>query len=79
MKESSVPYEYSLPDQMLGNPICVRETEIGIKLGDIIVDIIIDYDEIVNMEDLTGLSDDIKFADQFETVPIEKPGPIKSQ
>jgi len=31
------------------------------------------------MEDLTGLSDDIKFADQFETVPIEKPGPIKSQ
>ena len=79
MKESSVPYECSLPDQMLGNPKCVRETEIGIKSGDVLVDIPIDYDEVVNMEDITGLSGEIKFADQFETVPIEKPGPIKSQ
>jgi len=79
VKQSSVPYECSLPDQMLGNPICVRETEIGIKSGDVLVDILIDYDEVVNMEDLTGLSGEIKFADQFETVPIENPGPIKSQ
>lgn len=61
------------------NPICVRETEIGIKSGDVIINIIIDYDEVVNMKDPTGLSGEIKFADQFETVPIENPGPIKSK
>ena len=75
-------YEYSLPSQRLGNPICVRKTGIdkiseSVKSGDVIVDVLIDYDEVVNMENLTGLSDEIKFADQFETVPIENPGPIK--
>ena len=79
MKEFSVPYECSLPDQILGNPTCAHQTKIGIKSGDVIIDIPIDYDEIVNMEDITGLSGEIKFADQFETVPIENPGPIKSQ
>lgn len=79
MKKSSVPYECSLPDQMLGNPIYVRETEIGSKSGDVLVDILIDYDEVVNMEDLTGLSGEIKFANQFEIVPIENPGLIRSK
>lgn len=79
MTESSVPDECSLPDQMLGNPICARETEIDIKSGNVVVGILIDYDEVVNMEDLTGLSGEIKFANQFEAVPIENPGPIKSQ
>ena len=64
---------------MLGNPIYVRETEIGIKSRDVLVDIRIDYEEVGNMEDITGLSGEIKFADQFETVPIENPGPIKSE
>lgn len=43
------------------------------------LDKIIDYDQIVNMEDVTSLSDDIRFADQFEIVPIENPGLIKSE
>ena len=79
MKESSVPYECSLPDQMLGNPRCVQETKIDIKSANVIVDTIIDYDEVVNMEDITGLKGEIKFSDQFETVPIKNPGPIKSE
>ena len=79
MQKSSVPYECSLPDQMIGNPICVREAEIDIKSGNVVVDMLIDYDEVVNMEDVTGLNGDIQFADQFETLPIENPGPKKSQ
>lgn len=84
MEKSSVPYECSLPDQMLGNPTCIRKTEINkisksIKSGEVTVDTLIDYDEFVNMEDVTGLSDALKFNDQFETVPFENPGPIKSE
>lgn len=79
MRKSSVPYECSLPDQMIGNQICIREAEIDIKSADVVVDMLIDYDEVVNMEDVTGLSGEIKFSDQFETLPIENPGPKKSQ
>nr|YP_009029039.1 hypothetical protein [Cylindrotheca closterium]AGH28578.1 hypothetical protein [Cylindrotheca closterium] len=79
MRKSSVPYECSLPDQRIGNPICVREAEINIKSRDVVVDMLIDYDEVVNMEDVTGLSGEIKFSDQFETLTIENPGPKNSQ
>lgn len=77
-------YECSLPDQRIGNPKCARHNIIidivnNDESVDVILDKIIDYDQVVNMEDITGLRGDIKFADQFETVPLEKPGPIKSQ
>jgi len=81
MEKSSVPYECSLPDQRLGNPTCVRKTKVSETgtSGNVVVDILIDYDDVVNMEDVTGLNGDIKFADQFETIPIQKPGPIKAE
>jgi len=77
-------YECSLPDQRIGNPTCARHNLIIDIVNndgsvDVILDKIIDYDQVVNMEDVTGLHGDIKFADQFEMVPLEKPGPIKSQ
>lgn len=78
MSESSVPYECLLPDQMIHNLTCVRETKIIeiAKSGDVILDEILDYNEVVNMEDITELSGK-EFADQFELLPIEKPDPIK--
>jgi len=77
-------YECSLPDQRIGNPTCVRHNTIidiinNDESVDVTLDKIIEYDQVVNMEDVTGLSGDIKFADQFETVSLEKPGPIKSE
>jgi len=80
MKRAEVPYECSLPDQILGNQKCVPEIVLNdVKSANVVVDTLIDYNEVVNMEDITRLSGDIKFADQFETLPIQKPGPIKSE
>jgi len=65
---------------MLGNQKCVPKTVVNdVKSGNVVVDILIDYNEVVNMEDITGLSGDIKFVDQFESVPIQRLGPIKSE
>lgn len=80
MERASVPYQCSLPDQMLGNKKCVPKTVVNdVKSGDIVVDMLLDYNEVVNMEDITGLSGEIEFVDQFEIVPIQRPGPIKSK
>ena len=80
MKRASVPYQCSLPDQMLGNPECVPKIVVDdFKSANVVVDTITDYNEVVNMEDITGLSGEIKFVDQFETLPIQRPGPIKSE
>lgn len=75
-------YECSLPDQGISNPTCARHNIIidivnNAESVDRTLDKIIEYDHVVNMEDVTHL--DIKFADQFEVVPIENPGPIKSE
>jgi len=77
-------YECSLPDQRIGNPNCAHHNIIieiinNDESANMILDKIIEYDQVVNMEDVTGLRGDIKFADPFETVPLEKPGPIKSE
>ena len=67
-------------NQMLGNLKCIRESQIakiGAKSENVVLDTIIDYDEVLNMEDIIGLSGEIKFVDQFDAVPIETPGPIK--
>lgn len=74
-------YECSLPEQRIGNSRCARENKIieiinNYKSDDVIIDQIIDYDEIVNMEIVTGLPNH-DFSDQFELVPIQKPAPIK--
>lgn len=77
-------YECSLPDQRIANPTCARHNIIidivnNAESVDVTLDKIIEYDQVVNMEDVTGLGGDIKFADQFEIVPLENPGPIKSE
>ena len=77
-------YECLLPDQKIGNSTCARHDIIidivnNAESGDVTLDKISEYDQVVNMEDATGLNGDIRFADQFETVPIEKRGPIKSE
>ena len=79
MQQSSVPYERSLPDQILGNSRCISEIEINIKSGNGVVDMLIEYDEGVNLEDITNLRGDLKFSDQFEIAPIEKRGLKKSK
>ena len=80
MKRTEVPYECSLPDQILGNQKCVPKIVLNdVKSANVVVDTLIDYDEVVNMQDVTRLSGDIKFADHFETLPIQKPGSIKSE
>ena len=78
MKRAEVPYECSLLDQILGNQKCVPKIVLNdVKSANVVVDTLMDYNEVVNMEDITRLSGDITFADQFETLPIQKPGPIK--
>lgn len=68
-------------NQMLDNLKCTCESQIakiGAKSGNVVLDTIIDYDEVLNMEDIIGLSGEIKFVDQFDAVIIEPLGPIKS-
>lgn len=82
--EVAPSYECALPDQRIGNPTCTRHNIIidiinNNESVDVTLDKIIEYDSVVNMEDVTGLSGDIQFADQFETVPIEKLGPMKAE
>ena len=58
---------------MILNPICVRETKpakLKSELGNVIVDIITGYNDVVNMKDMRGLKDGIEFSDQFEVTPI---------
>lgn len=79
--EVTEPYHCSLPEQRIGNPICARENKIidiikNYESDGVILDKLIDYDEVVNMEIVTGLPNH-DFSDQFELVPLEKPAPIK--
>lgn len=83
MSESSAPYTYecSLPEQRLGNPTCARENQIleiieNAESGNVVLDTVLEYDEVVNMEDVTGLSGK-EFSDQFEFLPVQKPAPIE--
>ena len=74
-------YECSLPEQRIGNSRCTRENKIieiinNYKSDDVIIDQIIDYDEVVNMEIITGLTNP-DFSNQFELVSTRNPAPIK--
>ena len=81
LSKRAIPYECLLGDQQISNQKCTFETRIfqilkNIKSGDITIDIILNYDEIVNLEDVIGLKK-YEFTDQYEVVPIKKPYLVK--
>jgi hypothetical protein len=71
MPEFSTGYECSLPDQIMYNPKCsLRPSEIGDMAKN--AGVPLDYDEVVNMQDVTKLTT-VEFSDKFEISPSPKP------
>jgi hypothetical protein len=73
MPEFSTSYECSLPVQRMLNPKCILRTS---KIVDFIsnadVDVPLNYDQVVNMQDVTKLGS-VQFSDQFEVTSSSKP------
>lgn len=62
ISKSSAPDKFSLSDQRLDNPIGARENLVleiieNAELGNVVLEEIFGYNEVVNMKDITGLSD----------------------
>jgi hypothetical protein len=71
MPEFSKRYECSLTEQIINNPKCsVRPSEISDI--DANAGLFLDYNKVVNMGDVTQLTD-TKFTDHFEVSPIPEP------
>jgi hypothetical protein len=71
MPEFSTRYEYSLPDQIMHNQKCSLRP---IEISDIAAnaDVSLNYNEVVNMQDVTKLTK-VKFSDNFEIPSSPKP------
>jgi hypothetical protein len=65
-------YECSLPDQIMFNPKCsLRPSEIADIAANADVYLPLNYDQVVNMQDVTKLR--VKFSDKFEVSLSSKP------
>jgi hypothetical protein len=73
MPEFSMGYECSLPDQIMFNPKCsLRPSEIADIAANADVYLPLNYDEVVNMQDVTKLTT-VKFSDKFDISTSSKP------
>jgi hypothetical protein len=73
MPEFSTSYECSLPVQRMFNSKCsLRPSEIVDVISNPNVDVPLNYDQVVNMQDITKLRS-VKFSDQFEVTLSSKP------
>lgn len=69
-KSGSTPYECLLPDQIISNTKCSLPFS-GIDEISVNADVIFNYDEIVNMQDVKKLGK-VEFSDKFEILPGQK-------
>ena len=72
MPEVSTEYQCSLPDQIMYNPKCsLRPREIADIVANVDAYAPLNYDEVVNMQDVTKLPT-VEFSDKFEILESPK-------
>jgi hypothetical protein len=73
MTKSSQSYECSLPEQIIFDPRCsLTPTEIATVAGSTNLEIPLEYDQVVNLQDVTHLPN-LEFNDRYEVVAGPKP------